>query len=237
MDGSAEVASSKSRSSLARREFDLAKRWLPINRSKSERHARRALKLGAEAYWYAELTEYAEREHRTLHAMGRWTVANFDCWLTCENGQYSNPCPVSIADVRIGLSPGFVSRKMCSICDSDLSECPHRRDRLYWVRGTKHSDGRCRVCTHDDCKHRDDRVYRAAVIGIVKEVDELHEMSLVDVPAQPLARLTSRPVDTADLAAALGADFTPGVEVECTRCRLPYPGLPAVRSDQDSSHT
>ena len=94
----------------ARREFDEAKRWLHMNRAKSEEHARLALRLGAEAYWFAELTELAEREHRTLHAMGRWTVSNFDCWLTFEDGQYTNSCPVSIADVRLGFSPGFVGR-------------------------------------------------------------------------------------------------------------------------------
>ncbi len=214
----------------ARREFDDAKRWLPMNRSKSEEHARRALRLGAEAYWFAELTDLAEREHRTLHAMGRWTVTNFDCWLTFEDGQYSNSCPVAIADVRLGFSPGFVARKMCSICDGDLSECPHARGRLYWVRGTKHTDGRCRVCASENCKHRKDRVYRTCVIGIIKEVDVLHEVSLVDVPAQPLARLDKKPVDIRDIAAAFGPGFAPGIDVGCTSCSLPYPGLPAARS-------
>ena len=214
---------------VARREFDAAKHWLHMNRSKSEDHARRALRLGAEAYWYAEPTELAEREHRTLHAMGRWTLANFNCWLTFEDGHYSNSCPVSIAEVRLGFSPGFAARKMCSICDSDLSECPHIRGRLYWVRGTKHKNGRCRVCASESCKHRDDRLYRTCVIGVIKEVDVLREVSIVDVPAQPLARLVKRPVELADIAAAFGPGFAPGIDVGCTSCSLPYRGLPVER--------
>lgn len=214
----------------ARREFDAAKRWLHMNRTRSEEHARRALRLGAEAYWLAELTELAEREHRTLHAMGRWTVANFDCWLDYENGSYSTSCPVAIADVRMGFSPGFAARKMCSICDGDLSECPHVRGRLYWVRGSKHPGGRCRVCAAETCKHRDDRLYKTCVIGIIKEVDVLREVSVVDVPAQPLARLTKRPVSLKAIADSFGPGFAPGIEVGCTSCNLPYPGLPADRA-------
>jgi len=210
----------------ARREFESAKRWLPMNRAKSEEHARRALRLGAEAYWFAELTQFAEREHRALHAMGRWTVANFDCWLDFEEGVYSTSCPVAIADVRMGLSPGFAARRICSICDDDLSECPHVRGRLYWVRGNKHPGGRCRVCAADSCKHRDDRLYKTCVIAIVKEVDVLREVSLVDVPAQPLARLTRLSASLEEIADAIGRGFVPGVAVGCTRCRLPYPGLP-----------
>jgi hypothetical protein len=214
----------------ARREFDAAKRWLPMNRTRSEEHARRALRLGAEAYWLAELTELAEREHRTLHAMGRWTVANFDCWLDYESGSYSTSCPVAIADLRMGFSPGFAARKMCSICDGDLSECPHVRGRLYWVRGSKHPGGRCRVCAAETCKHRDDRLYKTCVIGIIKEVDVLREVSVVDVPAQPLARLTKRPVSLKAIADSFGPGFVQGIEVGCTSCSLPYPGLPADRA-------
>ncbi|MEU5859263.1 hypothetical protein ABZ799_28455 [Nocardiopsis dassonvillei] len=214
----------------ARREFDAAKHWLHMNRTKSEVNARRALRLGAEAYWFAELTELAEREHRTLHAMGRWTAANFDCWLDYENGSYSTSCPVAIADVRMGFSPGFAARRMCSICDGDLSECPHLRGRLYWVRGSKHSGGYCRVCASKSCNHRDHRLYKTCVIGIIKEVDVLREVSVVDVPAQPLARLTKRAVSLKAIADAFGPGFVPGVKVGCTSCSFPYPGLPIDRA-------
>ena len=210
----------------AKLELEQARRRLPSDPVKSEAHARQALQLGAQSYWLAELTDLAEREHRTLHQMGRWTRQTYGCALTLEDGNYSDRCPVSIADVRIGFSPGFVVRKKCSICDADLADCPHRRGRLYWVRGTKHADGHCRVCYRNDCTHRDDRVYRTTLIAIVHHIEKVHEVSLVDVPANPFARMTERPVSNADLAKTLGSRFVPGVEVSCDRCLSPYPGLP-----------
>lgn len=215
----------------ARLEFDAAKRWHPMNRTKAELHARAALQLGAQTYWLAELTELAEREHRTLHAMGRWTASHFPCPLTFKNGQYFNSCPVYVADLRMGLSPGFTAKKTCAICRGDLSECVHRRGRLYWVRGGAGDDSWCSVCAGEDCKHRPDRLYLTSVIGVIEHIDELHEISYVDVPAQPLARLTERPIDTERLAKHLGPSFIPGVTVNCGRCQGPYPGLPAERAN------
>jgi len=86
------------------------------------------------------------------------------------------------------------------------------------------------VCAAETCKHRDDRLYKTCVIGIIKEVDVLREVSVVDVPAQPLARLTKRPVSLKAIADSFGPGFAPGIEVGCTSCNLPYPGLPADRA-------
>src|SRR5699024_10498640 len=80
------------------------------------------------------------------------------------------------------------------------------------------------------CQHRNDRLYKTYVIGIIKEVDVLREVSVVDVPAQPFARLTKRPVSLTAIADSFGPGFVPGIEVGCTSCSLPYPGLPADRA-------
>lgn len=225
----------------ARLEFDVAKHWYPMNKNKAEVHARAALQLGAQTYWLAELTELAEREHRTLHAMGRWTSSRFPCLLTFKNGQYLNSCPVYVADLRMGLSPGFTAKKTCAICHGDLSECIHRRGRLYWVRGGASNDNWCSVCASKGCKHRPDRLYLTSVIGVIEQIDELHEISLVDVPAQPLARLTERPINGERLAKHFGPSFVPGITVNCGRCQGRYPGLPAelpevLAEESDTPH-
>lgn len=210
----------------ARTEFENAKRDRASRRATAEAHARAALQLGAQAYWLAEGTDVADREFRQLHKMGRWTREAFGCHLFWNGTSYEQRCPVAIARLRMGLSPGIIARKFCSICDHDLSECPHVRRRAYWVRGVKHANGRCAVCAGTDCNHRPDWVYRAEVFGVIKEVDELREVSFVHVPAQPFARVAARPVDTRDLAQSLGLSFYAGVPVNCNLCLSPYEGLP-----------
>jgi hypothetical protein len=170
----------------------------------------------------------AEAEHRRLHKMGSWVRRTFSCEVPYENGKYTQRCPVKIASKRLGLSPGFTATRWCSICDEDLSECPHMRDRLYWVRGGRREGRSCPVCLEDDgnCSHSPDRLYRAPVVSIIREVDELREVSIVASPAQPFARLTEVPISIQELKRNLGPRFLVGMAVSCDSCRGPYPGLP-----------
>ncbi len=156
-----------------------------------------ALRAAAETYWYAEGTDRAELEHRFLHELGYWTRKNFGCQLNYEDGQYSTACPVKLADKRIGVSPGLLTKAICSICGEDISECKHRQDRLYWVSGGPTSHGPCRVCLEKQCDHSPDEFYQAEVVRMLKIVRML-EISFVDVPADPLARLTKLNVGTDD---------------------------------------
>lgn len=203
-----------------------SKAALEDSREDAENDARQALSVAAETYWYAERSPQAEFHHRFLHEIGRWTRTNFECVLDFDGSQYSTSCPVKLADKRLGFSPGYVAKKFCSICDGDLSECPHRPGRMYWVTGGPTSFGVCRVCGEQECDHGPDRLYRAPVVSVVKHIDALEEVSLVDIPAQPLARLTSIPIGTADLAAALGPNFSVGMPVSCDHCLAQYHGLP-----------
>jgi hypothetical protein len=125
---------------------------------------------------------------------------------------------VQIAHTRIGNSIGFTAQRICSLCGEDLSECPHLRGRTYWVRGGSWAGGDRRVCLQSSCRHKPDRLYRASVVSIIRNVDVLREVSFVRRPAQPEARLTQIPVPLEDLKAALGPGFTPGMPVHCDRC-------------------
>jgi hypothetical protein len=193
---------------------------------KGEKLARKALRAAAETYWFAEETALASAEHEYLHEIGRWTRETFGCQLDREGTQYSTSCPVMLADKRIGFSVGVVARVVCSICGENLSECSHRRSRLYWVRGGPTGFGPCRVCGKRKCAHKSGQLYKAPVIGIMKDC-VLEEASVVDVPADPLARQTKLDITQANLRELLGAAFTPGVPLNCDHCLEPYHGLPA----------
>jgi hypothetical protein len=204
--------------SAAKRHFARAKRLVGHSRVRAETEARTALDRSARAFWWAEETPLEEEQHLLMHQIGRWTRSNFGCWLDFEGGTYKHRCPVAIAHKRIGNSMGFTADRICSLCGGDLSECPHHRGRTYWVRSGPWEGGACRVCLEDECRHRPNRLYRASVVSIIKNIDVLREVSLVRRPAQPEARLTELPVSTADLRRALGPRFKAGMPVSCDRC-------------------
>jgi len=207
--------------SAANRHFTESKRLLerqPPETSAAERAARVAIQSIVHGFWRAEGTRLEEAQHRLMHRIGRWTRRTFGCHLELDGNQYFETCPIQMAHRRMGFSPAFVADRICSICDQDLSQCEHRRGRSYWVRGVPGPDGYCRVCHTTECKHRPDRLYRAQVISIVKEVTELVEVSVVNRPAQPSARPTRISVSSSDLRAALGPEFRVGVPVSCDLC-------------------
>ncbi len=212
-----------------------AVRRLGFAQLSAEQLARRALDAAARAFWWAEGTDQEERQHQLLHKLGRWTRREFGCSLTFENGTYTQRCPVAIAHKRVGLSPGFIADRECSICGEDLSECPHRKNRTYWVRGGPQYGRACPVCLRPQCQHHSDRLYRAEVVSIIRHVRELREVSFVDRPAQPEARLTALPVETANLARALGPNFHVGVRVSCDLCLDACPGFDTYRPQGDSA--
>jgi hypothetical protein len=212
----------------ASRHVQAARDALDASMEAAEGEARMALAAAAEAYWLSEGTEGAVAEHLYLHQIGAWTRQTIGCELDWDGSNYTTTCPVKRADERWGSSPGFVARKWCSICDGDLSECPHLPDRLYWVAGGPTSFGPCRVCRNDECQHEASQLYPAPAVSIVKEVDELLEISIVDVPAQPTARPTSVTIRTTALHRAVRRAF-PAAPAKCLHCLKPYHGLPVPK--------
>ena len=205
--------------------FEAARDALASSREEAERLARDALTEAAHAYWFAEGTADAGAEHEYLHRIGRWTCKTFGCELVWGGMNYRTYCPVKLADKRFGFSVHFVARRLCSVCDQDVSECSHRRRRLYWVRGEKAPSGICRVCGNEDgCKHEPAKLYRAGVFRIVKNA-RLVDGSIVDVPADPLARPVWLEVETDALSRAVRTAF-PDVPARCNHCLQPYHGLP-----------
>lgn len=225
------------RQSLHQRASELlhaARHTVAASRHEAEKLAREALTEAAHAYWYAEETEAAGPEHKFLHQIGRWTRETFGCAFDWNGTSYISSCPVLLADKRFGASPTLVATQiLCSVCDQDLSECAHSRERLYIVRGDRTTSGSCRVCnTRDDCEHDPNKLYAAPVYRIRKGM-KLIEASFVDVPADPTARPTELRKYTDDLMRAVRRAF-PNVPKFCDHCREPYHGLPRPLDLNDS---
>ena len=185
--------------------------------SAAEREARRAIDAVVRAFWWAEGTELEERQHEFMHAIGRWTRKRFGCALEFDGEKYARTCPIDIAHKRMGFSIGFTGKRVCSVCGEDLSECPHRRGRSYWVRGGPRGSAPCPVCLQEACRHRRNRLYRVSVVSMVTAIKG-REVSVVAQPANPEARFVSIPVSTDRLVHAFGPGFKAGRRVSCDKC-------------------
>lgn len=140
---------------------------------------------------WLEDSEHFEQAHRALDQAGRFIRQNFGCTLAFKDGEYRQECPVALAHNRIGMSIGAIVKKAsCSICRSDPHDCSHITGRIY--------DGeRC--------------------VRLIEEA-ELLEVSLVDRPSMPDARILSMSIPNSELRKLLGPKFRPGVPLSCDRC-------------------
>ncbi len=210
----------------AKRAYGQSVLFTDVDGRAAEQAAIRSLSLITRAFWNAEDSELEAPLHDEMHRYGRHKRQTFGCYLTYEAGWYYQRCPIAIAHKRFGMSVGFnLISRVCSICGDELADCDHLPDKLYDVPGGIGPAGICPACMRSDCvEHSPDRLYRVAVVGIVKEAD-LREISVVRKPAQPEARAISLPVDTDSLKQALGPEFRPGMAVSCDKCLHPCSGF------------
>ena len=206
--------------SEARRQFLIAVRLLETDRDEAEQHARRCLALAQQAFHWLDDGPLEGEAHADLHKYGKWTRENVStgCYLKWTGSEYEETCPVTLAHLRFGFSIGFTGNRICSICDSDISECSHEPGTWYDVRGGSRSDGLCRICDEPDCSsHQEGTTYRVDCIVRVT-IGQIHEISLVRRPRQPEARLLAKPVEMEKLKEFFGPQFRIGMPVSCDHC-------------------
>jgi len=212
----------------ALRQFALAQEALARGDDEAEFLAQRALSCAVRGFWWAEERPEEESLHELLHEIGRWKRQNMGCELHYDEQRgYLQNCLVAAAHRRMGFSIGFVGKRICSLCDQDLSECPHLNSRSYWVRGGSSPDQPCRVCMRDQCEHRSDHLYRARVVSVVKP-RKVREVSLVSRPANPECRILAISVSFSELEESLGDLFAPGIIVNCDVCLGECPGFAEI---------
>lgn len=209
----------------AEAQFAKAEAMLASGNVDAEGAARTALDVFASALNWADGGPFEEAVHARMDKAGRWVRQRFGCQPHREGDEYYQRCPVALGHTRVGMSVGGLSRKVCSVCGEDFSECPHMPGIEYVVEGGVGPLDWCRVCgERDGCGHLPDERYRARLIVIVVEM-QLEEVSLVDNPAFPDARVTSMSYTLSNLRRTLGEDFQPGADLDCNRCLLECAGL------------
>jgi hypothetical protein len=193
-----------------RRSFNHAKYLLDVASSKAEAEAkaRSSAKTLRSAMDWLEDTAHFEEAHRVLDQAGRFIWQNFGCRLAFQDGTYRQDCPVALAHNRIGMSIGAIVKKVsCSICRRDPHDCSH-------ITGRSYDGNRC--------------------VRIIEEA-ELLEVSLVDRPSMPDARIMSITIPDSDLREQFGPNFQPGVPLSCNRCLSDCEGVEDRRPYQARS--
>lgn len=165
---------------------------------RAEQVARGSLSAFRSAMDCLEDTERFAEAHQALDDAGVFVRRAFPCLLTWTGTHYEQRCPVALAHLRMGFSVGMIIRESeCSICGKDPRRCWHIKGRTY--------DGE--MC-----------------VRIIRKAD-LIDVSLVDRPANPEARILSIEIPTSTLREQLGPDFASGVAVSCDRCLQACDGL------------
>jgi hypothetical protein len=168
-------------------------RALRANRpAEAEEAARRALALATDAFNYLEDTDGASQCHDTVHAIGEYVASNFGCDREHNGKIWLTRCPLLLSHFRIGFSMGFTATRFCTICGEDIFDCPHILGHEYPRFGGPGPGGDCLVCGADDClDHMQGNEYLAEAQSVIRDVDELREVSLVPRPRDPLARISA----------------------------------------------
>jgi hypothetical protein len=204
-----------------------AVRQIELDRIQANTDARSALWAAASALNWLEDTELQDVAHSELDEYGRWTRDNLPegCHLEWDGDRYYRTCPVDLSHTRVGFSITVVAKRVCSICDGDISECLHLPGYLYRVQGGVTERGTCRICAQRDCStHPASESFDVEPIAVINE-GEIDEISLVGRPRQPDARIHSQSVGTKELCDLLGNQFQPGMPVSCDKCLTSCGGL------------
>jgi hypothetical protein len=181
-----------------RRAYGQARYLSQIGGPDAEAKARGSLEVLRSAMNWLEGTPAFEDAHQLIDEAGRFIRETFGCHLLLENGRYFQTCPAALAHNRAGLSIGYVVQAQeCSICGEDPEDCAH-------ITGRHYGDTMC---------HR--RITKADML----------EVSLVNRPQNPDARITSISLSTPRLQDRLGPQWRPGIPVNCDNCLVPCDGV------------
>jgi hypothetical protein len=219
---------------LRRTAQELGVAWVAVELDAAEAAARRGLAAAADAYNFFEdarwdlptearlvdeqnrdlgsLRDALSRAHALVHNLGALVGGLFGCELTHDDGDWFDECIASLLHVRYGNSMGFTARHVCTVCGDDFADCAHERGRTYGVAVARRDDGACTVCGARDCAHLPGEVVEVRAHSMMADID-LHEVSMVPRPRDPLARITARQVDRARLEEVLGARVEAGMRL------------------------
>ncbi|MDP9798751.1 hypothetical protein J2S43_007263 [Catenuloplanes nepalensis] len=189
-----------------------------------ETEARLALSHAVNSFNILEDLPDASDSHRLVHEIGAFISWHYGCKIELKDGLWRWRCPATLSHLRIGLSAGFTATRVCSICDQDISVCDHLPDQRYRVAVDGGSD--C-ACGTPSCKlHKPGDFADLYPAALIKEAD-LHEVSTVARPRDPLARISEISFAMDRMSAMLGKMPIPSSvsALSCHHCRQVCTGL------------
>ncbi len=126
-----------------------------------------------------------------------------------------------------GMSAGFTARRHCSLCSLDLTVCDHIPGVAYSVIAGRQADGRCTICNSASClTHTPGATYPVVAHPITRQAD-LHEISTVARPRDPLARCNAVEIPAYAIASLPNQD-DPNASLHCEWCIAPCTGFTSV---------
>ena len=184
---------------------------------------RAALNRAVNALNLLEDLDEEEDAHRLVHEIGAFVSWHFGCRINFSDGHWRWHCPATFSHLRMGYSVGFTAVRYCSICNEDMSRCEHMPNRLYTVRVA--DVGQCPCGESPNCRHNEGDVLELRPHAVVKDAD-LHEVSLVARPRDPLARISAVSFDNQKMTTLAGREIPSGtIESECLHCRQSCTGM------------
>lgn len=194
-------------------------------RAELEREAREALDASVTAFNFLEDEDLADAAHQHVHTVGEFVGQFFGCEAQYRDGRFWDVCPVTLMHLRIGMSPGFTGPRLCSVCGQDFSECPHVPGLAVTVLA-EDRDGRCSACSRPwPCsQHLPGTGVDVVPHGVIPEMN-VHELSFVDRPREPRARIASLELPDELLRAQLGRLPKANEPLVCHQCQQPCQGL------------
>jgi hypothetical protein len=193
-----------------------------------EEKARGALNAAVDAFDHLEDTNLASDAHAWAHMIGEMVAGLFGCRAKRQNDRWFDVCRLSLMHLRVGLSAGFVARRLCSICDRDQSSlpaCGHTHGTTYSRSAARLADGSCTICGNLRClTHTPGESYPVLACAQVRDVDRLDDISPVPRPRDPLARYTA--IEIPDYAVAhLPNHDAKDASLFCEWCVTPCTGF------------
>ena len=122
---------------------------------------------------------------RYIHKIGKIIHNNFSCSIFPVNGSYYMSCPVFLSHITSGFSAGMVCERICSICERDFESCPHEKWHYYDNIEAKKVEGKCNICSKEECDHTIGEKYDNATPHVIVKALDVPEISIVDQPQNP----------------------------------------------------
>lgn len=188
-----------------------------------EAMARTSLARAVDAYNFLEDSGLSEIAHQHAHHVAALVGGLFGCNLEYSDNTYWDVCRLELMHSRWGMSAGFTATRDCSLCGQDIDSCPHLLDTRYDVTVRRNADEACNVCGQLSCSHTDGETVSVFPRPIMSQL-QLHEVSWVPRPRDPLARFTKIELSQEVLRRGMGEDPA-GRELCCYRCLHPCSGF------------